>query len=264
MSLASLIGLQRTYLNSLPQDTTGDTARNALASDLDGINTALSGYSTSIDDTLSKQADMKTILDNETARLTTKKASIDTALEGQKRIIELNDSYRQRTAQYINIIVVIIITLVLILGLMFLSKTITFIPGYIYDISIGIVFVFGLYFCYLFYLTIYKRTTIDFNKLRLPPPAIKSPDSDEVYRAQMNAAAAGQLLGTVNAICTGSACCTDNTTHWDNATGKCAPGAAPSTGPSTFTTLSLAYKHGEVQKQVSPNSPNEFSNYGVI
>lgn len=254
--LNSLVTAQRSYITDLGSGVYGNAnASGALSQaslNLNSIYSNLSSAAGSISATLDNQQDMLNIVNNEKLRLVQKKQSVDTALDGQKRIIGLNDSYRQRSAQYINIIIVIIVTLVLIFLLSLLSKLFPFVPSFIFDILVGLVILAGIYFVYLFYSTIQSRAMIDFNRLNLAPPKILTPA--EAAAAKNKASSLGDLFGSIDTrfTCIGADCCTDGT-YYDTGNAVCLPGNPPTY--SGFTTMSMT------GKTTLPNSAHEFGKY---
>ena len=64
---------------------------------------------------LTGQNDMKTIIDNENARLNTKKASVDSALFGQKRMAHFSDSYSKKYFAQMKILFIIILNTIVML-----------------------------------------------------------------------------------------------------------------------------------------------------
>ena len=164
------------------------------------------------------------------------------------------------------------------------------------------------------FLDIRSRDRMDFNKLDLAIPKIKTPS--EIEKEMADQAKVGNLLGTINLQgCVQNNCCSDGThwdakdavckannctatQHWDAASASCVESncaadkqwdtanaacipktcVAPkrwyqetntcsdtfATMTTAFNSVSIPYKIGEVQKVVSPNSPNEFVNYTKI
>ncbi len=262
--LTGLFDVQKQYAAGLVPD---QLASDAVSTQVKTLNTGLndiqvklqsaSGSSANI---LTQQTEMNQIVTNELNRLNSKKTNIDNALVGQKRAVSLNDSYRQRYVQYINIIITIVIALVLIIGLSLLSNAFEIIPSFIFNILIIIIVVITLYICYIIMSNIKSRDKIDYNKLDLAPPKVAT--EAEMVNIKEQEAKAGNLLGGINLMgCVGDKCCSPGT-YWDQGNSVCKAGANPNPNQvSSFTTMSISYNSGEA---ISPNSPNEYANYTRI
>lgn len=262
--LTGLFDVQKQYATGLVPDplqpdavarqvTTLNTGLNAIQGSLQSSN----GSSATI---LTQQTAMNDIVTNELDRLNSKKTKIDSALVGQKRAVSLNDSYRQRYVQYINIIITIVIALVLIIGLSLLSNAFEVIPSFVVNILIIIIVVITMYICYVIMSNIKSRDKIDYNKLDLAPPKVAT--ASELVKIEEQQAKAGNLLGGINLMgCIGDKCCSTGT-YWDQDNSVCKPGTNPNPNQvSSFTTMSISYNSGQA---ISPNSPNEYANYARI
>lgn len=202
---------------------------------------------------LDHQSEMYDIVKMEKSRLEEKKQSIDGALDGQRRSIQLNESYRERYAQYVKMILIFIGTLVAFIVLMFLARTFTLIPSIFFEVISVPIILLGLYMMYLVYVDIQSRDKLYFDKLDLAGPKIITPD--EIARSQEAAAKKGNLLGTINiGGCVGPACC-DSTTIWDAGNSVC----------TEAIMLEGFSSNMKVNRTVSTNygfnSPNEFGGY---
>lgn len=199
---------------------------------------------------LNNVRDMSNVLMFETDRLNQKKQSIDTALSGQKRIISLNDSYRQRYSAYTDIIITAVITLTVIIAISIIGNLLSFLPSFIFDLLSIVTFLVGFFICYNTYLDINKRSNMNFNELKLDPPSM--PTAGENQASQANAASLGDLLGSVDLnLCKGSICCDNITTVWDSKNTKC----VAIKNVAGFTTMEFSYD------SMNPASPNEFEQY---
>ena len=102
------------------------------------------------------------IYNTENQRVNNRKQGINDMISSQKRMIALNQSYTSKMKKYGFMIGVISFSLV------FVVMIITFyslIPSIIADLSIIIVIAGSLIWCYLIYVDIQKRDSIDFNEL---------------------------------------------------------------------------------------------------
>uniref|UniRef100_A0A6C0JQ83 Uncharacterized protein n=1 Tax=viral metagenome TaxID=1070528 RepID=A0A6C0JQ83_9ZZZZ len=195
----------------------------------------------STDAVLTQQSKVKEIVDSEFKRLTDKKKSVDNSLVGQKRIIELNNSNRLRQQGYTKLLVIFIITLVLFVLLIILSKNITFIPQIFFELIAIIIISISIYLAFNTFLDIQSRSKMDFNKLDIP----------EIKNISGNTIASGSetnLMSSLN-VCITSDCCGPET-KWDILQNKC----VKEVKQQGFTTLS----------NIGNNEPTEFSNYTLV
>ena len=212
---------------------------------------------------LDHQNEMSKIITTEKQRLDLKKKTVDDALYSQQRMIDLNNSFRERYTDYTKILVIFVITLVAFLGIMILQKNLTIIPSILFTILSILVLVVGLFTVYFKYSDTTVRDKLNYSQLDLAPPDLPTPA--QVTAEQAKNAAAGNLLGTINiGGCVGPQCCSGNTI-WDTVNSVCMIGNTVATGNckiSTFITLDKAYTTGEYR--ALPNSPNEFEKYSKI
>jgi len=281
IDLSGVFQAQKNYLTGLSvqsADPTLNSKVQTLQTQLDQINTNFTNSNTSSSQVLDHQQKMIDIVDTEKTRLLQKKQNVDNALESRKRAALLNESYRQRYYQYIRMIIVVIVTLVIYVALVFLSRAFSFIPSFIFDILYVIIFAAGVFVCYFIYLEINSRDKMYFDQIDLDGPSILSPD--QISKQKAAAGKSGNLLGSINLNgCIGNDCCSTGTV-WDASGGVCvvesdiqkavssaaaaaaAASAAASTGTkSGFTTISAI---DNLSRNVKPNSPNEFKDYVLV
>jgi hypothetical protein len=94
---------------------------------------------------LDLQAYLKTIVESENQRLKTQEVSIDTAYTSKQRGLHLNESYRKRYAEYLKIMVIMIVALFVFLGLLLLEANFDFIPSIYINILMAIVVAITIY-----------------------------------------------------------------------------------------------------------------------
>lgn len=222
--LTGAFSAQQNHLNDLKNrnlnDTNVATNLTTMSSNLDNtynnIQTA-SGNSASI---LTNQTNMLNIVNTELDRLTTKKQKVDTALVGQNRMIQLNDSYRQKTAYYIYVMIIFIIILIIYIFFNILRQKLNYIPDFIFDIInllLGVITFFVFYYAFA---NIISKDNMDFSELKFAPPNMPL-SKDEIKQQQQNALNSGDLLGSINVIgCIGDQCCSDGT-EWDSGNSVC-------------------------------------------
>jgi hypothetical protein len=290
IDLSGLFQIQSQYLlpNLNPSDPTAAPVINGIQQQLNSLNTSFNQANISADNILDHQTEMLNIVNTEMDRLNSKKQAVDTALDGKKRGVQLNESYRLRYQEYTKMVVVIVITLALFILISSLSRVFPFIPSFVFEFLSIIVIAGGLFSIYYIYINILSRSPTNFNELNIPGPKTDTPA--EKAAAQEAAARSGNLLGSINLNqCIGSSCCSTGTI-WDSGNTLCIPdptyrlpgtaasataltGSAVATGTSAasgarsnFTTISIAYELGELapnkMAKVKAISPNEYENYG--
>jgi hypothetical protein len=164
---------------------------------------------------LTNQTDVKNIVDTELKRLEEKKTNVDTALEGQKRMVQLNESYRQKYMYYTRVVVIVVVFLILYISISIASNYLTSIPETLFDVIYFILGLLFLFIMYFFYLDYSNRDNIDFNKLSFGPPNIPA-SANQIQEQQRNALKLGDLLGSIDVTgCIGDKCCSDGT-KWDS------------------------------------------------
>ena len=258
VDLTGIVNAQQSWLNDLENRPVSDTT---VAGSLAGLQTQLgnlytnfksaSGTSNAV---LDHQTEMNNIVTTEKARLESKKQLVDQALEGQKRALELNDSYRQKYSYYTRLTMFIVLFLIIFIILNILSSSLPFIPSFVFDILYFFLFLTLAFVIYFVYLDIVWRDNMNFSELSFPGPKVDSAADIQAKIAQSSKA--GDLLGALNTVgCVGQSCCNPNYTRWD-------PGNAMCTGINAqgFTTMNIEY-NGQI---ILPNSPNEFDSYAKL
>jgi hypothetical protein len=189
---------------------------------LDNISKQLTGHATNINTNLGNlqnisdaQNTMYTIATLENQRLQDKKRNIDDALQGQNRMISLNDSYVKKYAKYNQIVMVVVLVILAILGAILLPTYLPFIPSFIGDLIIILAVAIGGITIFMIYLGIQARDPLYFDKLNIPGPTIKDL-SDNALDMSLNSIQTGLLGG----LCIGQDCCTDPA-QFINSKGKC-------------------------------------------
>jgi hypothetical protein len=160
------------------------------------------------------QNTMYTIADIESRRLSDKKNNIDQALQGQNRMIALNDSYVKKYAKYNQIIMVVVLIILAILGAILLQTYLPMVPSFIGDLIMILAVGVGGIVIYLLYMSIQARDSLYFDKLNIPSPTVKDLSD--------NAAALKDIPANLFGLgyCVGQACCTEPS-KYINSLGKC-------------------------------------------
>jgi len=162
---------------------------------------------------LDHQNKMINIIQTEKNRLDQKKTGIDNAYATQQRLIQLNESYREKNMKYIDILIVIIISVVIYLALLMTSRYLSFIPAGIINLLTALLFSISFIIICVIIARINARDNMNFQKLLFVPPKIQT---GNVY---------GNVSGNVSMFglypeCMGSSCCGNGTT-WNETYGNC-------------------------------------------
>ena len=128
--LKTFIELQKQYSNDLAGIASSSTssneadtrAINELGTKLSELDNALNESNVDTNKLLLQQQVVNNILKTEDDRLDHKRANIDNAIDGQKRLMQLNDSYRKRYSAYIRLLLIVISALFIIVVLVSIKK----------------------------------------------------------------------------------------------------------------------------------------------
>lgn len=185
---------------------------------------------------MTKQTNVKQLIDGETNRLNAKKNTIDQAVDNQKRIIYFNDNSRKMSLAYLRILITIAISLAMV----YLVRVVFHhygdsLPDMLFNVLIVAIVSIGMIVSYNYYLAILRRDPYNFDELKLSRPDMGniSGNTDDKLK-----------IGSF-ASCVGSQCCTPSTpdspgTEWNETQGKCvySPGGAVSTIPPSTEPVS--------------------------
>lgn len=207
-------------LKNRTTDTDLNTNLNNISSNLNTLYNNFVNASGTTNAVLTNQTDVKNIVDTELNRLQQKKTNVDTALEGQNRMVQLNESYRQKYSYYTRVLVIVVIFLVLYIIISVFNKYLSDIPQALFDVIYFILGILLLFVLYFFYLDYSNRDNMDFNKLNYGPPNIPA-SANQIREQQRNALKMGDLLGSITITgCVGDKCCSDGT-KWDSGNSVC-------------------------------------------
>lgn len=236
MDLKSAVDLQRQLLTSIRNvPLSGDAATNGDAVAVANINTSLGALSTNLDNassaigpTLTYQKEVRRILDRENSRLNSKKSAVDSAYDGQKRMVLLTDSITAKNKAY-NYMLFIFVLILLLFVIIKHLYAIEGIPHAILDILNVVVISLGLIYCVYLYMDIRRRYNMDFNQITLEEPVKKTPE--QIQRDTDENIKKGNLYGLAKSSntasgCKGSACCPTGTT-FNEKYNVCVPDMVP-------------------------------------
>jgi hypothetical protein len=260
LDLSGLLLAQSNYLTSLNSGSDADISKlRAIDASLGMLLSNWNRANQSSTQVVTNQDKVNSIVQTELTRLQTKKGDIDTAMEGQKRSIQLNDSYRKRFQHYTKMVMIVIVCLAIFVGLILVGRYFPVIPSFVIDILCVLTVSTGIVYTYLIYLDIQSRAKTNFDELSLQNPSLLS--TSDIQKKTANAAGNGDLLGSVNfGTCVGSACCSDASgTVWDASQSMCV--VKPTT---SFTTMFVSQQLGDLSKTPKANAPYEYTQYAKV
>jgi len=255
----SLFNIQKQYLADLtaltPQSGTTGNYAATLRSNLDNLYNSYGNALPASSAALDNQNQMYNIIQQEKIRLDTKKTGVDSAYATQQRLIQLNESYREKNMKYITILIILIIAISIYLALLMASRNLSFISPFVINLLTALLISGTVIIIAIIIARINKRDNMNFQKLLFVPPD----NSGNVY---------GNIYGNVSltgyATCIGNICCGPETT-WDSATGRCKIQTT-----SGFTLMNGLYGNNNCDKcnnpgvQYIPYVPFEFDSYAKI
>ncbi len=250
MDLSGVFYIQQQYLTDLSA-ISGNNIPVAqyltpLQKQLDQVYNSFEKANTSSSYVLDHQKEMNTIIQNESDRLNQKKTGVDDALYSQRRLVDLNESYRKKNLQYIKILMVIICTLLIYLALVILRRSFPFIPSLLINVLIAANFSIALILIIVIVSSISKRDELDYDKLKLSSPTTSDSSGTSTSTDSTTTTSSS---GT----CTGEACC-EKTDMWDGT--KCV---------DNFTLISEVYGNNHLanDRTFQPYIPSEFDSYAT-
>ena len=203
--------------NTMKFHFTGNDAK-VYKFDLDDINASVSGIDASLNATLTKQNQVKELLDDEIERLQDKEGQIEEAQAGQKRVLMLNESYRMRQAEYTKLVIASAFVFAIVILIKYLRTSFTILPDAIYSLIHILMFSGLIIYAMVIYINVSSRERTNFNRLDIPTPDVVNTAAEKRRKAREDD---GNLMGISDSdLCRGAACC-NNDTVWDDTTGMC-------------------------------------------
>jgi len=248
--LADLSAISKTDTNSINYYQALSTKLNDLYNTYNSTNPASSVA-------LDHQNKMRNIIETEKTRLEQKKTGIDNAYSTQQRLIQLNESYREKNMQYINILIIAIITIVIYLALLLINRNLSFIPDTIINVLIALLFSISFIIICIMILQVNKRDHMDYHKLLFVPPDTSGNIYGNVYG---NVSMTG-IMGCINGDCCGTG------TVWNSTYGNCIATGGATSG---FTLIGQVCGNNNCKKcggdsvKYLPYTPYEFDSYVKI
>lgn len=199
---------------------------------------------------VTKQTNIKKMIDDENSRLSAKQNTIDQAVQNQQRVIYFNDNNRKISSGYLNVLITIAITL----GMVFLVRVLFFhftkLPDALFNILIVIIISLGIIVSFNYYRGIIARNPYNYDELNLKIPHMDLSKSG----ADGNLGNLGSPTG-----CIGSQCCTPPTdeapgTKWNDNQGKCIFAQA-GTNISVITTMPVNTTPSILMPAIASSTP---------
>jgi hypothetical protein len=207
------------------------------------------------------QAKMNNIVDAEKERLLLKKQQVDGELESKKRGIMMNESYRQRFQQYTNIVIAIVITLAIIISLILIGSTFSFIPTLVTNILIMIVLFSGMFYVYFIYKDINARDKLNYNEINLDGPTVLTPE--QIKKLSEKNKKSGNLFDSLNlGTCIGQNCCSEGL-KWDDENDYCIVDPAGNKTDSSSTTTPSSSTTTPSSSTTTPSSTTATSSSNI-
>jgi hypothetical protein len=184
------------------------------------LSDSVNSKDTAVSAVMTKQKQVNNIMQSEINRLNEKKIQLDNAQKGQTRVLMMNESYRKRQSEYIKLIIAVVIVFSFVIVMRYVRAYFNVLPDSVYTLIHILLFSGVILYSFVTYINVNSREKINFDRLSLPAPDIKT--SDEANELNNIALKKGNLLGVSNSnLCKGSACCSDGITQWDETTEKC-------------------------------------------
>jgi hypothetical protein len=259
-----LFAIQRNYVADLSAISSVPHAQE-LSTKLDNLYATYQTASPASSVALDHQNKMINIISTEKTRLDQKKTGIDNAYSTQQRLVQLNESYREKNMQYINILIIVIITIVIYLALLIIEQNLSFIPSVLMDSLKTLLFMITFIIICVMIARINKRDPMDYQKLLFVAP----PDMSNNITGNT---ITGNIIITGNTAssgCTQSACCSDET-EWNNDVKLCVPKEDYTDIMNGFTLIGQVCGNNNCKKcggdsvQYIPYTPYEFDSYVKI
>lgn len=276
LDLSGLLYLQQSYLNSVDKNSGDPKILNTIQGQLNGLYNDLNVSNVSTSQVLDHQIQMSNIVETEQKRLELKKKSIDDALVGKKRSIELNDNYRLRYAAYTKMIIVLVIALVIYILLTIVSRLLPFLPSILFDILTAVLITGTIIILYVSYTDYKSRDTLYYNQLNLSPPKNGAINVD-AQSAAANLSNTSYLLTSSATSCSEKTCCDEeNGVKWNEDSQKCekdtfvysaadaeAKAALKQAAPTSsgLWTSTQGFEQRKKNNMVSPNQPLTLTPY---
>lgn len=196
-------------------DDTVNATKTSIANKMSAYDTKMNANLNNLQSIAGAQNTTYTIVKNESTRLAGKKQNVDQAIDGQNRMISLNDSYVKRYSKYNQIIMVIVLIILAILGTNLLRTYVPAIPSGILDFLVVLIIGVGVIVIFNMYVAIQRRDALYFDKLDLHAPTYKDISNIDLVEKSGNKGS-----WYASGACFGPGCCQDPS-QFIYSVGKC-------------------------------------------
>lgn len=202
--LTNFIDLQRNLVNDLSNNASTISLGiiNKIDASLNDLNKAVQDADKSIGPELTKQQQVKDILDREEQRLKDRQQAIDSADQQQKRMVELTGNAILRNKAVNQMYIVVTVALLLFVGVKLVAG---FIPEVVADLLVIIIVSGAIVMVAYMYYDYTRRNNMNYHEINLGDPA------DMVKRMPTDSSNRNLLDLRLNG-CMGQGCCAKGTT----------------------------------------------------
>jgi hypothetical protein len=262
MNFNGYLNLQKEHLLDLGKNSKLGEEESAefiqtISNKLDNVADKYKETDTTTRDILTHQDEVTDMVNTEAERLATKKKNIDDALDGQKRMIMLNESYRMKYSHYLKIVLTVLTITILFVIIKFLSTKLVMVPGPVWDLVLIIVFALGLIYIYMVFSDMQRRDNMNFNKLFFMAPSPEDASTKAKLQKGGNERKSNLLQSfgfTGESTCKGDDCCDGSDLQYNSDTNTCQV-------VQSFGNIGTEGS-ASVNDLVKPTDPDEYSNYG--
>lgn len=262
MNFNGYLNFQKEHLLDLGENSklsAGEAAAavSRVSAALDNVQKAYPEVDKTTRQILTHQDEVTDMVNQETDRLSTKKKNIDDALDGQKRMIMLNESYRMKYSHYLRIVLAILTIVILFVIVKFLSTKLAIIPGAVWDLILIIIFSVGGIYIYYVFSDMQRRDNMNFNKLFFLAPDPEKASSKAQLQTQDDTGRQSLLKSFQfgESTCKGDDCCEGSDLQYNSETNTCQVVGG-------FGNIGTSEGSASVNDLVKPTDPDEYSNYG--
>lgn len=220
-ALTNFISLQRNLVNDLSNNKSDGSLAiiNKIDASLNDLHKAVQDADKSIGPELTKQEQVKAILDREEQRLKDRQQAIDSADQQQRRMVELTGNAILRNKAVNQMYIVVVIALLLFVGVKLVAG---FIPEVVADLLVIIIVSGAIVMVAYMYYDYTRRNNMNYHEINLGDPAemVKRVPTDSSNRNLLDL----RLNG-----CVGQGCCAKGTT-FNEKYSVCVPDATGNQG----------------------------------
>jgi hypothetical protein len=260
MNFNGYLNLQKEHLldlgnNSKLGDSEAATAISTIQGQLDGVANSYKETDKTTRDILTHQDEITDMVNQETGRLAVKKKNIDDSLEGQKRMIMLNESYRMKYSHYLKMVLTVLTVTILFIIIKVLSSKVPGIPGAVWDLILIIVFSLAIIYIYYLWSDMRRRDNMNFNKLFfMTPEAEKAGKPTLAKGGSSTKVSLWDAVKSSATVCSGDDCCAGSEMQYNSENNTCELVGG-------FGNMGVE-EPASVNNLVKPTDPDEYTNYG--